>query len=86
MVEWCSTYDSEKATPGGFKRIGSPNVSLTVLLNAVTNVQAKHMRRKHRLSNYLSKLHKLPEFSREDAGVDSLFDATYDHEGGATCR
>jgi nucleoside phosphorylase len=79
-------YDSGKATPRGFERTGSLNTPPTVLLNAIANLQAKHMRGKRRLSEYLSKLDKLPEFGREDAGPDSLFDATYDHEGGATCR
>ena len=35
---------------------------------------------------YLSKLAALPEFGREAAGSDVLFEAEYSHEGGATCR
>ena len=34
---------------------------------------------------YLSKLDSLPEFGRKAAGSDTLFEAKYDHEGGATC-
>jgi hypothetical protein len=57
-----------------------------MLLNAVTGLRAQHMRGRCRLTEYLVKLNKLPGFSREDAGADDLFEAGYNHEGGATCR
>ena len=79
-------YDSGKATPSGFERTGSLNTPPTVLLNAVANLRAKHMRGRGRLAEYLSKLDSLPDFTREAAGPDTLYDASYDHEGGATCR
>jgi nucleoside phosphorylase len=80
-------YDSGKATPSGFERTGLFNTPPTVLLNAVANLRAKHMRGRSRLSEYLSKLDSLPDFTREAAGPDTLFATTYDHEeGGATCR
>jgi nucleoside phosphorylase len=79
-------YDSGKATPSGFERTGSLNTPPTVLLNAVANLRAKHMRGRGRSAEYLSKLDSLPDFTREAAGPDTLFEATYDHEGGATCR
>jgi nucleoside phosphorylase len=47
--------------------------------------KAKHMTRKGRVAEYLSKFNNLPDFTREAAGPDILFDATYDHKGRATC-
>jgi nucleoside phosphorylase len=79
-------YDSGKATPSGFERTGSLNTPPTILLNAVSILRAKHMRGKSRLAEYLSKLDSLPDFTRGAAGIDILFEATYDHVGGATCR
>jgi nucleoside phosphorylase len=79
-------YDSGKATPSGFERTGSLNTPPTVLLNAVVNLRAKHMRGLGRLGEYLSKLNSLPDFTRDAAGTDILFEAEYDHKGGPTCR
>ncbi|KAH8708491.1 hypothetical protein GQ44DRAFT_743162 [Phaeosphaeriaceae sp. PMI808] len=77
-------YDSRKATPSGFERIGSLNTLPTILLNAVTNLQAKHIRGRYKLLEYFSKLDSLPEFRREATSSDALFEANYNHEGGAT--
>ena len=79
-------YDSGKATPSGFERSGALNTPPTVLLNAVAKVRAEQMRGKDRLLEYLSKLDSLLDFTREAAGLDALYDATYDHKGGATCK
>jgi nucleoside phosphorylase len=78
-------YDFGKATPSGFERTGFLNTPPTILLNAVANLQAKHMRGRGKLAEYISKLDSLPDFGREAAGSDSLFEASYDHERGATC-
>lgn len=79
-------YDLGKATASGFERTGALNTPPTMLLNAVTHVQAKQMRGQSRLLGYLLKLNSLPDFSREAAGVDVLFKADYKHvERGATC-
>jgi nucleoside phosphorylase len=79
-------YDSGKTTPGGFQRTGSLNSPPEILLSAVSKVQAQHKRQRGQLSEYLLKLAKrLPEFGREAAGSDALFEAEYNHEGGATC-
>jgi nucleoside phosphorylase len=79
-------YDLGKATPSGFERTGALNTPPTVLLNAVASVRAKNMRGKGRLLEYLSRLDGLPDFSREAAGSDTLFEAEYEHSGrGATC-
>jgi nucleoside phosphorylase len=77
-------YDSGKATPSGFERTGALNAPPTVLLNAVASLRAKQMRGRARLLEYLSKLDSLPDFSREVAGSDILFEAGYDHVGGGT--
>jgi nucleoside phosphorylase len=80
-------YDSGKATPSGFERTGLLNTPPIVLLNAVANLRAKHMRGRGRLAEYLSKLDSLPDFTREAAGPDALFSAAYDHKkGAATCK
>jgi hypothetical protein len=80
-------YDSGRATPSGFERTGSLNTPPTVLLNAVANLRAKHMRGRGRLAEYLSKLDSLPDFTREAAGLDARFSAAYDHrKGAATCE
>jgi nucleoside phosphorylase len=78
-------YDAGKATAGRFERTGALNMPPTVLLNAVANVQAKQIREKGRLLEYLSKLDSLPDFSREAAGSDNLFKAEYSYVGGTTC-
>jgi nucleoside phosphorylase len=80
-------YDFGKATLRGFERTGLLNTPPIVLLNAVANLRAKHMRGRGRLVEYLSKLDSLPDFTREAAGPDALFNAAYDHkEGVATCK
>jgi nucleoside phosphorylase len=79
-------YDAGKATPSGLERTGSLNTPPTVLLNAISNLRANYMRRRARLAEYLSKLDRLPDFTREAAGTDNLFEAEYDHKGGATCN
>ncbi|EUC37861.1 hypothetical protein COCCADRAFT_32961 [Bipolaris zeicola 26-R-13] len=61
-------YDSGKVTPSGFERTGWLDAPPPVLLHAVTNLKASHMRGKYRLSEYLSKLDSLPGFTREAAG------------------
>ncbi|KAJ4341922.1 hypothetical protein N0V95_007107 [Ascochyta clinopodiicola] len=79
-------YDSGKATLTGFERSGSLNSPPVVLLGAVAKVRAKHMRGKGKLLEYFSKLDSLPDFRREAAGSEILFQAEYSHEGGPTCR
>jgi nucleoside phosphorylase len=78
-------YDSGKATPSGFKRTGHLDTPPTILLNAVANLRAMHMRGRGKLLEYVSKLDMLPDFGREAAGPDTLFAAEYNHERGATC-
>jgi nucleoside phosphorylase len=80
-------YDMGKALSSGFERTGLLNSPPTVLLNALAILRAKHMRGRHRLTEYLSKFDNLPGFPRKAAGPDLLFDAMYDHKkGAATCK
>ncbi|KAI1741315.1 nucleoside phosphorylase domain-containing protein [Xylaria scruposa] len=78
-------YDFGKTTPTGFERTGSLNTPPTILLNAVTNLQANHIRGRCRLPDYFRKLNRLPVFARKGAGQDILFEAAYNHEGAAQC-
>jgi nucleoside phosphorylase len=79
-------YDFGRTTPDGFERTGSLNTPPTVLRNAIANVQAKQIRGKSRLAEYLLELARLPDFTRDAAGTDNLFKAEYNHKGGATCK
>jgi nucleoside phosphorylase len=79
-------YNMGKATPSGFERTGSLNAPPTVLLNAIANLRAKHTRGRSQLLQYISKLDRLPDFTREAAGVDILFQDEYDHVEGGTCE
>jgi nucleoside phosphorylase len=78
-------YDFGKATPGVFERTGFLNAPPTILLNAVANLRTNYFRGRCRLLEYFSKLDSLPTFARENAGPDVLFEADYNHGGGAAC-
>ncbi|KAF2679909.1 WD domain protein [Lentithecium fluviatile CBS 122367] len=78
-------YDSGKATLGGFERTGSLNSPPGILLAAVASVQANEFRGKSKLTEHIAKLENVPKFRRDKAGLDILFEATYNHGGGQTC-
>lgn len=78
-------YDFGKATPSGFRQTSFLNTPPIILLNAVSKIRANHFIGRSSLSVYLSRLVDLPAFARDDAGIDVLFEASYDHVGGATC-
>jgi ankyrin repeat domain-containing protein 50 len=71
---------------GRITRTGSLNAPPRVLLNAVSKLQAIHYRGRSSISTYLSIFDRLPLFSRDIAGADVLFEAMYNHGGGATCE
>jgi nucleoside phosphorylase len=79
-------YDFGKTTPSGFARTGFLNTPPTVLLNALSKLQANHIRCRSSLTKYLSPLSDLPAFALENVGPDVLFEPTYNHIGGATCE
>ena len=78
-------YDFGKATPSGFERSGALNSPPTILLNAVAKMRARYFRGRSRLLEFASKLNGLSTFTRQNAGPDILFEADYNHIGGATC-
>ena len=78
-------YDFGKTGPGGFTRTGSLNAPPGVLLTALAKLKALHLRRKSKLSEYLSTFDRLPEFTYKSAGSDTLFKSTYNHVSGPTC-
>ena len=57
-----------------------------VLLSTVTRMRANCLQRKSKLSEYVSKAQNLPEFSRDNAGPDILYEASYNHVGGDSCE
>ena len=79
-------YDLGKATPSGFEWTGSLNSPPQILLGAVAKVRANELRGRSQLPEHFSKLNRIPQFQRDNAGSDVLFEATYDHEGGLTCE
>ncbi|CAN9183366.1 unnamed protein product [Alternaria alternata] len=78
-------YDSGKATPSGFERTGSLNSPPHMLLAAVARVRANELRGRSKLCEHITKLEGIAKFQRSRAGLDVLFEAAYEHEGGQTC-
>jgi nucleoside phosphorylase len=78
-------YDIGKTTPSGFVRTGFLNTPPIILLNALAKLRANRLRGRSNLSAYLPTPSHLPEFARDKAGPDILFESTYDHTGGPTC-
>lgn len=78
-------YDMGKTKPGGFERTGSMDAPLEVLLAAVARVKANDLRGRSKLSEHISKLESMTKLRRSNAGIDVLFEATYDHVAGPTC-
>jgi nucleoside phosphorylase len=78
-------YDTGKTTPSGFERTGSLDSPPHVLLSAVSKVRANELRGRSQLFTYISKLGRIAKFQRVKAGLDVLFEATYDHDRGQAC-
>ncbi|KAI4952726.1 hypothetical protein J4E91_003198 [Alternaria rosae] len=78
-------YDMGKSAPNEFRRTGFLNSPPQLLLSAVTAVHANNLLGKGTLRSRLTEVECIPAFQRQKAGPDILFDASYDHEGGATC-
>jgi nucleoside phosphorylase len=79
-------YGFGKDTPSGFARTGSLDSPPTLLLSAVAKVRKNVYRGRSKLSDYIALVEHNPEFHRSKTGPDVLFDAAYDHEGGADCN
>lgn len=78
-------YDFGKSTPNGFQRTGFLNPPPRILLTAVSKLQANYDLGESDLEIHISKLGKVPKFSRDQAGDDVLFQAAYNHVGGSNC-
>lgn len=83
-------YDFGKAGKDGrMTRTGSMNTPPKTLLHAVNQLRAHRFRDGQDLdpsATNLSTFSRHLHFSREKAGPDVLFEASYQHEGEATCR
>jgi nucleoside phosphorylase len=83
-------YDFGKARKDGrITRTGSINAPPKTLLHAVNQLRAHRYRDEQdtgSLATHLSVFSQYPHFSRKKAGPDVLFEASYHHDGGATCE
>ena len=85
-------FDRGKIHPNGrFERTGALRKPPAVLMANVQRLEAQHRRMGNQISKYLSEmLERFPNMEEEYVypGVehDQLFEATYKHEGGKTCR
>jgi len=66
-------------------RTGALNTPPALLLSAVSTLQANHYRDRSSLLPHIATIGRRPRFTRTSAGPDILFEATYNHVGGATC-
>ena len=57
-----------------------------LLLIAIALVQASHSRVRVKFIEYISQLNELKRFSREATGTDLLFETSYNHVRGDTCK
>jgi nucleoside phosphorylase len=79
-------YDLGKTGAGGrLAPTGFINMPPTVLLNAISELRSNRYLGQDNLSIHLSAFKELAEFSRDRAGSDILYEATYNHIGGPTC-
>jgi nucleoside phosphorylase len=78
-------YDFGKLLAGGiFEQTGSLNAPSSVLLTALTAMQANHLANPSSFAEYLR---PLPfQFSSPGPENDQLFEWTYDHVGGDNCE
>jgi nucleoside phosphorylase len=79
-------YDFGRATSSGFEQTGFLNSPPQVLLCAVARMQANHLRRRNKLLEHVLKTQYLPEFTRDNAGPDVLYEASYNHVIGDSCE
>lgn len=74
-------YDVGKSTLGGFLRTSFLNAPPTLLLSAISKLQANNATLRTKLLTTLSAFGHL----RDQAGPDLLFEPTYEHAGGHEC-
>jgi nucleoside phosphorylase len=78
-------YDFGKTEPSGFTRTGFLNTPPTILLHALAKLQANHKIGRNNIPTHLSAVSDLPDFVRNNAGPDYLFESDYKHIEGPTC-
>jgi nucleoside phosphorylase len=83
-------YDFGKTmAEGRFVHTGSLNSPPTVLLTALSALQAQHAWQGNRLAEYLRPMNNprlRPQFGYPGVEHDQLYEAEYDHLGGAACE
>jgi len=79
-------YDFGKTRAGGrLTPTSFLNTPPTVLLNAISELRSNSYLCQDALSAHLSAFKGLPQFSRDRAGPDVLYEVTYNHIGGPAC-
>ncbi|WQF76368.1 Putative nucleoside phosphorylase domain, tetratricopeptide-like helical domain superfamily [Colletotrichum destructivum] len=79
-------YDFGKTgADGHISRTGSLNAPPQILLQVLSKLQSNIIRRKTRVSNYLSKLSAVPVFASPGPDNDILYRTSSPHITGATC-
>lgn len=83
-------YDFGKTiAEGRFVHTGALNAPPIVLLTALSDLQAEHALNGNRLADYLKAMDNprlQAKFTYQGAENDQLYEAEYDHVGGATCE
>ena len=80
-------YDFGKTGVGGqLKRNGFLNAPPKFLLDVIAKLRANELIGKSNISAYLSTFNQQPNFTRQRAGPDVLFQPDYNHIQGATCE
>ncbi|KAM0540756.1 hypothetical protein ACHAPJ_013521 [Fusarium lateritium] len=79
-------YDLGKTRPDKLERIGFLNAPPTSLLEAVAQLQARQLRSQDIFAKHISGFKHLPQFTRDYAGPDCLYQSSYSHVGGPTCE
>jgi nucleoside phosphorylase len=85
-------FDRGKVHPNGqFERTGTLKKPPAVLMTNVQRLEAQHRRIGNQISKYMSEmLEKFPNMEEEyiypGMEHDQLFEATYNHKSGKTCR
>lgn len=79
-------YDFGKTGPDGrIARTGSLNAPPPILLNALAKLRSNVLRRRTRITEYLSNFSSLPDFTSPGPDQDVLFSASSQHVPGPTC-
>jgi nucleoside phosphorylase len=78
-------YDFGKTALSGFLRTGFLNTPPTILLHALSKLQANHKIGRNNIPIHLSTVSHLLDFACNNAGSNYLFKLDYKHIEGPTC-